>query len=111
MRFQEWHDEKEYPYASIEPVASKFEPEEQSEAAMKTLRGAVEDAVEGLSDEVQSGVFALLDKADDPALLTDIVSQQFVHEVDLRQRLLVLESVGERISLICDYLRKISASA
>lgn len=111
VRFLEWHDEKSYPYATIEPISSKFEPEEHADAAMKILRGAVEDAVEGLSDEIKSGVFALLDHADEPALMTDIVSQQFVHDMDLRQDLLESESVGDRISKICDYLRRISASA
>ncbi len=111
VRFTEWHDENEYPYASIEPVISYFSPENQSVAAMKTLRGAVEDAIRPLPEEVQAGVFALLDRADDPALMTDIVCQQFIHEADLRQQLLETESVGARIPVICEYLRKASAAA
>jgi len=71
----------------------------------------VEDAIRPLPEDVQSGVFSLLDHADDPALMTDIVSQQFIHEPDLRQRLLEMESVGSRIPLICEYLRKASAAA
>ncbi len=110
-RFTEWHDDREYPYASIEPVVSYFSPENQSAAAMKTLRGAVEDAIRSLPEEVQSGVFALLDRAEDPGLMTDIVSQQFIHEPDIRQHLLEMESVGGRIPLICEYLRKASAAA
>lgn len=110
-RFTEWHDDREYPYASIEPVVSFFAPENQSAAAMKTLRGAVEDAIRTLPEEVQAGVFALLDRADDPGLMTDIVSQQFIHEPDLRQKLLEMESVGGRIPVICEYLRKASAAA
>ena len=78
---------------------------------MKTLRGAVEDAIRPLPDEVQAGVFALLDRADDPGLMTDIVCQQFIHEPDLRQQLLEMESVGGRIPVICEYLRKASAAA
>lgn len=111
VRFTEWHDGRAYPYASIEPVASVFEPENQSAAAMKTLRGAVEDAIRPLPEDVQSGVFALLDRADDPGLMTDIVCQQFIHEADLRQELLEMDSVGARIPLICEYLRKASAAA
>ena len=110
-RFTEWHDDREYPYASIEPVVSFFAPESQSAAAMKTLRGAVEDAIRTLPEEVQAGVFALLDRADDPGLMTDIVSQQFIHEPDIRQKLLEMESVGGRIPVICEYLRKASAAA
>jgi len=108
VRFTEWHDDHDYPYASIEPMISFFSPEKQAKAAMKTLRGAVEDAIRPLPEEVQTGVFALLDRADEPALMTDIISQQFIHEADLRQKLLEMDSVGDRIPVICEYLRKAS---
>lgn len=111
VRFIEWHDDLDYPFATIEPVPSVFTPEHQSLAAMKTLRGAVEDAIRSLPDEVKSGVLSLLDRAEDPGLMTDIVCQQFIHEPDLRQQLLEMESVGGRIPVICEYLRKASAAA
>lgn len=109
VKFTEWHTDAEYPSASIEPVISVFKSEGQAAAAVKTLRGSVEDAVKHLPDEVQSGVFALLDRADEPALLTDIICQQFIHEADLRQSLLEMEDVGARIPVICEYLRLVSA--
>ena len=105
VRFTEWHAERDYPFASVEPVVSVFTPESQAQAAMKTLRAAVEDAIRPLPEEVQSGVFALLDRADDPGLMTDIISQQFIHEPGLRQRLLEMDAVGDRIPVICEYLR------
>lgn len=111
VRFTEWLEDRPYPYACIEPVISVFSPENQALAAMKTLRGAVEDAIRPLPEEVRAGVFALLDRADDPGLMTDIVCQQFIHEADLRQQLLEMESIGARIPLICEYLRKASAAA
>lgn len=111
VRFTEWFGDLDYPFASIEPVISVFTPEHQSNAAMKTLRGAVEDAIRPLPEEVQSGVFALLDRAEDPALMTDIICQQFIHEADLRQNLLEMDQVGDRIPVICEYLRKASAAA
>ena len=111
VRFTEWLGGHDYPYASIEPVISVFTPDNQSQAAMKTLRGAVEDAVRLLPEEVQAGVFALLDRAEDPGLMTDIICQQFVHEADLRQRLLEMGSVGDRIPVICEYLRNASLAA
>lgn len=111
VRFTEWHNGHDYPYASIEPVISVFTPENQAQAAMKTLRGAVEDAVRLLPDEVQAGVFALLDRADEPGLMTDIVCQQFIHEADLRQRLLEMDRIGDRIAVICEYLRSAGAAA
>ncbi len=106
VRFVEWLRDKEYPLATIEPLASDFEPEAQAEGAMKTLRAAVEDAVGKLPEEVQQGVFSLLDQADEPGILTDIICQQFVHDPELRQQLLETESVGDRIPIICDYLAK-----
>ncbi len=111
VRFLEWMDDRSYPHALIEPVVSVFSPEAQAVAAMKTLRGAVEDAIRMLPEDVQAGVFALLDRADDPGLMTDIVCQQFIHEADLRQELLEMDSVGSRIPRICEYLRKASAAA
>ena len=111
VQFTEWHNGRDYPYASIEPVISVFTPENQAQAAMKTLRGAVEDAVRLLPEEVQAGVFALLDRADEPGLMTDIICQQFIHEADLRQLLLEMNSVGDRIPVICEYLRNASLAA
>lgn len=111
VRFTHWHDDHSYPFAEIEPVISFFTPENQSNAAMKTLRGTVEDAIRTLPEEVQQGVFSLLDRAEDPALMTDIVCQQFIHEPDLRQQLLEMESIGQRIPIICNYLIKASAAA
>jgi Lon protease-like protein len=105
VRFTAWHDGHDYPFASIEPLISTFTPEAQAGAAMKTLRGAVEDAMRHLPEEVQQGVFALLDRADEPGLMTDIISQQFIHEADLRQQLLEMDSIGDRIPVICEYLR------
>lgn len=110
VKFTDWHDGRDYPFASIEPLTSVFVPEDQAEAAIKTMRGAVEDVVAPLSEEVQSGIFALLDRADEPTLMTDIICQQFIHEADLRQRLLEMPSVGERISVICEYLSTVRLS-
>ena len=111
VRFTDWHEGRNYPFASVEPVISVFTPENQAQAAMKTLRGAVEDAVRPLPEEVQAGVFALLDRADEPGLMTDIIAQQFVHEADLRQRLLEMDLVGDRIPEICEYLRNASLAS
>jgi len=110
VRFTDWHRDSLYPMATIQPVPCYFEPKEQANAAMRTLRGAVEDAIRELPSDVQVGVLALIDRADGPELMTDIVGQQFVHDADLRQRLLEMDSAGDRIPLLCDYLRKASKS-
>lgn len=106
VRFVGWRSGRDYPFADIEPLPSEFVPEGGEVAAMKTLRGAVEDAIQDLPTAVQDGVFALLDRAEEPGLMTDIVCQQFIQDEDLRQRLLEMGSIGARIPLICEYLRK-----
>lgn len=108
VEFTEWHLDSEYPLASIVPRLNTFEPESQAAAAVATLRGSVEDAIRQLPEEVRNSVMELLHRADEPALLTDIVAQQFVHEPNLRQRILETDSAGERISMLCEHLRRIS---
>lgn len=104
VSFTAWHGEQDYPCATIEPRATRFSPTGKADAAMKTLRAAVEDALEGFEEEVRKGVFQLLERADSPELMTDIVCQQFVHEPRTRQLLLETDSAADRIPIICDYL-------
>jgi len=106
VRFCEWLSEKPYPYALIEPLMCSPVAANQAQAAMKTLRGAVEDVISGLPEEVRSGVMTLLDQADEPGLMADLVAQQFVHEPDLRQELLETLPVGDRISMLCGFFGK-----
>ena len=108
VRFTAWHDDKPYPSASIEPVLGEPLPPEKEAAGIATLKAAVEDAIAGLPDEVRTSVLALLERADTAALLTDIVAQQFIHEPDTRQAVLEESSVAARITMACEYLRKIS---
>lgn len=107
VRFSEWLDGKPYPFALIEPVISEELGGKVGEAAMKTLRGAVEDAIFGLAGDVQSGVLALLDHADEPGLMADLVAQQFVHDADLRQELLETVAVGDRIRMLCEFFEEL----
>jgi Lon protease-like protein len=108
VTFTEWHQDTPYPCASISPRPCFFEPEHQAQGAMKTMRGAVEDAIRELPEDVRRGILGLIDRADTPELMSDIVGQQFIHDPELRQRLLEIDSVGDRIPLLCDYLRRAS---
>lgn len=107
VRFVEWLDEKSYPLARIEPLLSEQLSGKTGVAAMKTLRGSVEDAIVNLPAEVRDGVMHLLDQADEPGLMSDLVAQQFVHDADLRQQLLETASVGDRIRLLCGFLDRL----
>lgn len=107
VKFCEWLDEKPYPYALIEPVMCVPVKLNQSQSAMKTLKGAVEDGIAALPMAVRDGVMTLLEQADEPGLMADLVAQQFVHDAGLRQILLETPSVAERISLLCAFFENL----
>ena len=104
VKFMEWLEEKPYPYALIEPCVVDQLEGPQGLAAMKTLHGAVEDATCGLTPEVRDGVLSMLAQADEAGLMADLVAQQFVHDPDLRQGLLEMDSVGEQVRRLCEFL-------
>lgn len=108
VRFTEWLIHHPYPCARIVPVVPTFELPGQETAAMKTMRGAVEDAIRLLPPEIQQGILSLLDRADEPGLMADIICQQFIHDPDLRQELLETESVSARIPVICQTLARLA---
>ncbi len=107
VRFLEWLEAKPYPCALIEPVPCIGLPKSKDAAAMKMLRGAVEDGTGILPGEVRAAVLSMLDQADDAGLMTDLVAQQFVHEADLRQELLETESVGDRVKKLCGFFENL----
>ena len=106
VEFTAWLDDRPYPTAAIRPLACVFEPADQAEAATRVLRGAVEDATEGLPHDMRVAVLDITSRADEPALLTDIVAHQFVGDADIRQRLLDMNSAAARIPLLCEYLSR-----
>lgn len=107
VRFVEWLGEKPFPYARVRPVKSS--PLEKSASGEKTrsLREAVEAILLGLPDELVSEVRKILDRAPEPEVMADAVSQQFVQDSDVRQALLEEQSVSQRISKLVDYLRTV----
>lgn len=105
VKFLRWLEGKPYPFAEIEPIPSFFEPAHQAAAAVETLRGCVEDAIKGLPPEVQKSVMDMLHRTDDPVILSDIVSQQFIHDTVMRQMLLETESPAARIAWLCQALQ------
>lgn len=106
VKFLRWIEGKSYPFAEIEPIPAIFEPPHQASAATATLRGCVEDAIRELPEEVRKSVMELLHRTDDPVILADIVSQQFIHDIELRQNLLEMESPAARIAWLCQALER-----
>jgi len=107
VRFTKWLDDEPFPCALIEPVISEPLEPSRDKGAIAMLRGTVEDCLVELPDEVRQGVMTLMDQADEAGLLTDLLSQQLVHDIDLRQRLLETVSVGDRVAMLCGFLEKI----
>ncbi len=101
VRFREWLRGTDYPTTRIEPVPSIFEPESQAPAAVEALREAAEGALSSFSAEVGDAFRAMCEPIDDPAILCDVMSQQFIQDPDERQTLLEMESVAARVAWIC----------
>ena len=101
VRFTRWVEGSEYPLAHIEPIPSIFEPESQAPAAIESLMEAAEAALSDFSQDIQDAFRAMCGPIDDPAILCDVMSQQFIHEPDDRQALLEMESVAARVAWIC----------
>jgi len=106
VKFTEWLDEEPYPCALIDPLNCDPLSPDQDQAAIRTLKGAVEDSLTNLPEDVRAGVMTLVEQADEAGLMADLIAQQLVHDADLRQRLLETPTVGKRVSLLCDFLHK-----
>lgn len=108
VEFKEWLDGEAFPCALIEPMHCEPLTPKRDQAAIMTLKGAVEDRLGHLPEEIRNGVMTLMDQADEAGLMTDLIAQQLIQDADLRQRLLETASVGKRVSLLCDFLGQIS---
>ncbi|GAA5477188.1 LON peptidase substrate-binding domain-containing protein [Haloferula helveola] len=106
VRFVEWDLESPYPKARIRPIAQVFEPESQSASALESLHEAAEEAVGHFAGEVQDAFRSMAQSIDDPAILADVMCQQFVHDPDVRYELLSMDSVAARIAWLCSELNK-----
>lgn len=105
VRFIEWLADKPYPYARIVPVYSQPLDDKTSDAESRRLREAVESILLGFTDDLVSQVRELLDRAPDPDIMSDAVSQRFVEDPALRQKLLEEQDISRRIDYIIDHLR------
>jgi uncharacterized protein len=101
VKFEDWIDEKIYPYAKITPLPSIFQPDSQALAATETLRESVKDSMRHLPQEVQFTISEMLLQSNDPSVLSDMIAQHFIHDTNERQMLLEELSPAARISWIC----------
>lgn len=104
VRFLEWLDGRSFPFAHIEPVVSEAPAAKTAEAMALHLRDAVEEASEQFPIEVREPLLQMMERTDDPVILTDIISQQFLRDPDERQKMLETESLSERVTRLCKSL-------
>jgi ATP-dependent Lon protease len=107
VRFVDWPGGRVYPFAEIEPIASEPMPTDQAAAAICRLRALAGEMLMNIPDEVSTTVMSLLNQVDDPALMGDLVAQQFVQDPEVRQSLLADSCVGTRIKRLCKELRRL----
>jgi Lon protease-like protein len=106
VRFNEWIPDGPYPRARITPLPAVFEPENQAAAAVEALKEAADSALSEFTTEVGDAFHSMTESIDDPAILADVLAQQFVQDPDDRHHLLAMDSVAERIAWLCHHLSK-----
>lgn len=104
VRFIEWLDDSMYPKARIRPMPQVFEPEDQSASALASLHEAGEYATTDLPAEAKEAYHSMTSMIDDPAVLADVICQQFIHDPAERHELLSMDSVASRIAWLCSKL-------
>lgn len=107
VKFDHWLEDQAFPTALIEPLFNEPLDKVQNIAAMVALKGAVEDCLTQVPDAIRNGILHLLGQADEAGLMADLVAQQLIQDPDLRQLLLETLPVGERVSLLCQFLEKV----
>lgn len=106
VRFVKWLQDRSYPRVRIVPVPSLFEPPAQAAAAVESLREAAEAALDDFPDEIRDAFRAMSANIDDPVILCDVLSHQFIQDPEERQHLLEIESVAARVAWVCRRLAR-----
>jgi len=104
VRFLEWLDGKSFPFAHIEPVVSESPAGKVAEAMTLHLRDAVEEVSEQFPIQVREPLLQMMERTNDPVILADIISQQFIQDSDERQKMLETESLSDRVARLCQLL-------
>ena len=104
VRFVEWLPHRPYPAARIQPVPAMFEPASQASAALESLRESAESVLTEFPEEIGRAFREMSSTIDDPVVLADVLSHQFIQDPDERQFLLEMESAPARVAWICKRL-------
>lgn len=106
--FSDWPGGRDYPFAEIRPVESTPLPEHEAAAVMLRLRRSLAHALEAMPAEIRTAAWTMLDRAQDPELLCDLVAQQWIHEPIVRHELLSAPCVKTRVAMLHDELRRMA---
>lgn len=108
VRFSAWPGGKRYPYAHIVPMSADPFPSDKGPAMANKLRAKVNEVLTVFPDEVKHEINQVLDRAhNEPAILADAISQQFVQDSDIRLQILGEPSLDARYELLFRYLTMI----
>lgn len=101
-----WINDGPYPQVHIAPHLDE-EDDESTEVPrlVRELKQAVFDAIEPLSKETKDYLHNQITAADNPQLLTDVISQQFLQDATIRQALLDEAKAENRLRILIALLR------
>lgn len=107
VSFDQWLASKPYPYARITPLSSSPLPDKKGESLVSDLCLAVNRALSPFPDEIRSSVIAVVEKSrQNPALLADAISQQFIQDPDDRKMLLEELDLRKRYNFLTRFLEQ-----
>jgi len=104
VHFDEWLEEKEYPYAAIRPLLNTTLEESEKNLYIKRLRSSVNRALREFPKPVVEQINHTMDQANDATIMADAVAQQFIHDPADRQKLLETGEVRERLDFLITFL-------
>ena len=107
VTFDRWLSSKPYPYARITPLSSPPLPDHKGESLVSNLCLAINQVLSPFPDEIRSNVISVVEKSrQNPALLADAISQQFIQDPDDRKMLLEELDLGKRYSFLTSFLKQ-----
>ncbi len=109
VHFDEWLEEKPYPYAAIRPLLNTTLTAAEEADYISRLRAAVHRALKNFPAEVTERVNSTLDQAGHSTIMADAVAQQFIHDPADRQKLLETGEVRRRLDFLIKFLENAGA--
>jgi len=108
VRFTNWHSgEKIYPYADIKPIIFPEIDAEEKQKFQNRLKSSISNVLPRFDNDVRDYLKNILQQNHDPYILSDMLSEQLIHDSNDRQRLLEADSLEARTSIIEEFIKNI----